>query len=565
MAQRIGMFFRRHGLAALLSLCILSGIGTVAAAFTFQMDDTRITMSRPSDFSGNWSLAGSGTSSLSELFSDHGTLFITAPTVLTAELSPSSFQPKNLCLYFKTENLNFRLYADSVLVFEYGHDQAFSFGKTFGSVENLIDLDVSGSTVLLLELSPQSPNIRGALSAPKIGSRGSIILMLLQKKSMCLLVCILLLLTAAGLLVCSLFQAVRRISPASLFYLGCGVLLVAVWLSAESLLLQFLLNNKAVSYILANFVFLLLPVPFLQFLKQNCLDYGKILSFGEWIQCTYALLRLLFYVFDVIDFEEAEIVSHLPLLFNLILALVICCRERHNRIVRNILCATIVLCVSTVFSIGNYWRGAEEYINIVFIGILLFILILVVGIIRRAFAMQKQAIRAEFYKRCAYTDMMTELENRASFEQRMADLKQEPVFSVILLLFDLNNLKETNDSFGHSEGDRLIQRLAECLHSAFDGCAKTYRIGGDEFVTIFSGKTQEEADGCLAAFQSLLQQANQQNTIPLSVAVGCASGSEPDFAGTADDLFRLADARMYCDKQSAEAALPYCRKTGGML
>ena len=565
MAQRIGTFFQRHGLAMLLSLCILSGIGTVAAAFTFQMDDTRITMSRPSDFSGNWSLAGSGTPVPSELFSDHGTLFITAPTVLTADLSPSSFQPENLCLYFKTDNLNFRLYADSVLVFEYGHDQVFSFGKTFGSVENLIDLDVSGSTVLLLELSPQSPNIRGALSAPKIGSRGSIILMLLQKKSMCLLVCILLLLTAAGLLVCSLFQAVRRISPASPFYLGCGVLLVAVWLSAESLLLQFLLNNKAVSYILANFVFLLLPVPFLQFLKQNCPDYGKILSFGEWIQCTYALLRLLLYVFDVIDFEEAEIVSHLPLLFNLILALVICCREQHNRVARNILCATIVLCVSTVFSIGNYWRGAEEYINIVFIGILLFILILVVGIIRRAFAMQKQAIRAEFYKRCAYTDMMTELENRASFEQRMADLKKESVFSVILLLFDLNNLKETNDSFGHSEGDRLIRRLAECLHSAFDGCAKTYRIGGDEFVTIFSGKTQEEADDCLAAFQSLLQQANQQNTIPLSVAVGCASGSEPDFAGTADDLFRLADTRMYCDKQSAEATLPYCRKTDGML
>ena len=558
MAQRVHTFLKQHSLAVLFSFCILFGCcAATVAAFTFQLDHTRIIANSPSDFSEIWSLATSSKSSQRELFPNQRSLSFTTSTVLTTTLSPSDTENGRTCLYFRTKNLKIRLYTDNALAFEYGYHQLSSFGKSFGSIENLIDLNISDDTVLRLELSPQNSNVPGTVSAPQIGSRDSIILSLFQKKFMCILICVLLLLIAAGLLVGSGIQAIRHLPFASFFSLGCGVLLVAVWLSTETLLLQFLSDNKAFGYILANLAFLLLPVPFLFFLKQACPEYGKILSLGEWIQCLYALFRLLCYVFNVLDFNEAEKISHLPLLFNLILALVICCCERHNRVARNMLFATIVLCTSTVFSISSYWGGFESYPNIVFIGILLFILILVVGMVRRAFAMQKQAVRADFYKRCAYTDWMTELGNRASFEQQLTSLKQEPHTIVTLFLFDLNNLKETNDSFGHSEGDHLICRLADCLHAAFDSCAKTYRIGGDEFVTIFTGLSQKETSACLSLFRSSLEQNNQRNAVPLSVAVGCASNSEPDFIGAVDDLLRLADTRMYCDKQSAEITAPH--------
>lgn len=555
MAQRLRTFLKQHGLAVLFLFCILLGCGaSVFAASTFRLDHTRIVANSLSDFSEGWVWEDSENSFPQKPFTKKKTLFLTGSAVLTAELSASDTKNGVICLFFRTKNLKIRLYADDILSFEYGYHQSSSFGKSFGSIENLVDLNISNDTILRLELSPQDPNAPGTISAPQLGSHDSVILSLFQKKALSILICALLLLIAAGLLIASTVRAIRHLPFASFFALGCGVLLVAVWLATETLLLQFLSDNKAVSYILANLTFLLLPVPFLLLLKQACPEYSKILSLGEWIQCLYAFFRLICYIFDVLDFNEAEEISHLPLLFNLILALIIYWRERHNRAVKNMLYATIVLCISAAFSLSSYWSGYSYYPNIVFVGILLFILVLVLEMTRRAFAMQKKVVRAEFYKRCAYTDWMTELGNRASFEQKLTDLKQEPCTIVTFFLFDLNNLKETNDSFGHSEGDHLICRLADCLHTAFDSCAKTYRIGGDEFVTVFTGLSRKETSACLSFFHSLLEQNNQQNAVPLSVAIGCASNSEPDFIGTVDDLLQLADTRMYHDKQSAETA-----------
>ncbi|MGI6261828.1 MAG: hypothetical protein ACOYJR_08300 [Acutalibacteraceae bacterium] len=84
MAQRVHTFLKQHSLAVLFSFCILFGCcAATVAAFTFQLDHTRIIANSPSDFSEIWSLATSSKSSQRELFPNQRSLSFTTSTVLT--------------------------------------------------------------------------------------------------------------------------------------------------------------------------------------------------------------------------------------------------------------------------------------------------------------------------------------------------------------------------------------------------------------------------------------------------------------------------------------------------
>jgi GGDEF domain-containing protein len=88
----------------------------------------------------------------------------------------------------------------------------------------------------------------------------------------------------------------------------------------------------------------------------------------------------------------------------------------------------------------------------------------------------------------ALTDPLTGLGNRralaAALEDRLDDERADPI---ILALFDLDGFKSYNDSFGHSAGDALLQRLATALGALLDGRGGAYRMGGDESCALLPG------------------------------------------------------------------------------
>jgi diguanylate cyclase (GGDEF)-like protein len=86
-------------------------------------------------------------------------------------------------------------------------------------------------------------------------------------------------------------------------------------------------------------------------------------------------------------------------------------------------------------------------------------------------------------ERRAFTDALTGLPNRAAFNAALPALDCETPGRWALLVLDLDNLKVTNDTFGHQAGDRLLQiagrRIAAAVRPAI-----AYRIGGDEFAIV---------------------------------------------------------------------------------
>jgi len=149
-------------------------------------------------------------------------------------------------------------------------------------------------------------------------------------------------------------------------------------------------------------------------------------------------------------------------------------------------------------------------------------------------------------------DVLTGLYNRNLFEaelERMQDSRLEPINVMVV---DVNGMKTTNDTFGHSAGDELLRRTAQVLKTSFRKEDIIARIGGDEFVVLFQGSITAQ-DAVNRVKDCLNDHNHWYEGSPLSLAIGAASGTR---GSSLVELYKKADYLMYRDKSRARKARP---------
>jgi diguanylate cyclase (GGDEF)-like protein len=145
-------------------------------------------------------------------------------------------------------------------------------------------------------------------------------------------------------------------------------------------------------------------------------------------------------------------------------------------------------------------------------------------------------------------DTLTKLKNRESFELAMQELRSRERKDASLFVFDLNNLKQTNDSQGHSAGDRLLAQIAQLLDCCFEGEGTPYRIGGDEFCVIANPVSDSKASMLLSNLHARVALlAEKDLDAPLGLAYGYATSDKANGIGI-DETFSKADNAMYENK-----------------
>lgn len=159
----------------------------------------------------------------------------------------------------------------------------------------------------------------------------------------------------------------------------------------------------------------------------------------------------------------------------------------------------------------------------------------------------------------AYRDSLTGIKNSTAYSEATAKLNQEincgnPQFGVLVV--DINNLKNANDSYGHNVGDELIVHTAKILMETFK-TSTTFRIGGDEFVVVLTGKDYDNYRNALSRLDEACAQdyiTVCENRIPVSLARGVAL-FDPAIDRVYRDVFAKADHAMYLHKEESKAAL----------
>ncbi len=169
---------------------------------------------------------------------------------------------------------------------------------------------------------------------------------------------------------------------------------------------------------------------------------------------------------------------------------------------------------------------------------------------------RQQAQRA--LEHLALHDSLTDLPNRLQLEQCIeAALASGP--SAALLLLDIDNFKEFNDTFGHRLGDALLRQVGPRLREQLGPGAVVARLGGDEFGILLPGADVDQA----AKLAHALLRVDRPfladgHLFELMACIGIAIF--PEHATNSQVLFQRAEVAMYAAKRSGNSYAVYRRE-----
>lgn len=154
----------------------------------------------------------------------------------------------------------------------------------------------------------------------------------------------------------------------------------------------------------------------------------------------------------------------------------------------------------------------------------------------------------------AYTDTLTGLKNRRALEFILPRMVED-ASTFGLLHVDLDFFKEVNDTKGHAAGDVVLQHVAKVLVDSSRGDDVVARVGGDEFVLVIKGTTDEEVLGriCRRIISEVEQPvAYKDSFCHVSASVGVAI-HRGDVNGSVEQLMADADTALYASKHDGRA------------
>jgi diguanylate cyclase (GGDEF)-like protein len=152
----------------------------------------------------------------------------------------------------------------------------------------------------------------------------------------------------------------------------------------------------------------------------------------------------------------------------------------------------------------------------------------------------------------AYHDSLTDLPNRALFQDRLQQAilrSHRDERGLTVLLIDLDGFKEVNDALGHHAGDQVLQEVAMRLRGALRASDTVARLGGDEFAVLLPATDVNRAE--LAARKILhdLEHPFVADDRPLMVSASIGIAGVPCHAASGEELLQKADSAMYLAKQ----------------
>ncbi len=181
---------------------------------------------------------------------------------------------------------------------------------------------------------------------------------------------------------------------------------------------------------------------------------------------------------------------------------------------------------------------------------------------RKRFELE-QELRESFYrvKVLAERDMLTNLANRylfdESFKVAVANNKRSGS-TLALLLFDVDNFKLINDTYGHSLGDQLLKRVCRRVLSTLRGNELFARLGGDEFALMLTNLNSaydaaRVADRICTCMKLPFEIDSYDVTTSVSIGISVCSGNED----SAEDLLKYADIAMYRSKRAGRGQISF--------
>ena len=160
-------------------------------------------------------------------------------------------------------------------------------------------------------------------------------------------------------------------------------------------------------------------------------------------------------------------------------------------------------------------------------------------------------------------DSLTGIYNRKAMQLHMEEIlqKRDPMLTVALLMFDLDNLKMVNDTYGHKWGDLYIKYAVKHLSGICENHQILGRRSGDEFaVLLYDVESKDGIRRCINGFYQNLAEHKLRlpdgTKQPVTISAGLAWIEEQDLAF--DEYLQMADELLYKAKRTQKGY--YCEE-----
>ncbi|RAZ87006.1 GGDEF-domain containing protein [Mesorhizobium hawassense] len=156
-------------------------------------------------------------------------------------------------------------------------------------------------------------------------------------------------------------------------------------------------------------------------------------------------------------------------------------------------------------------------------------------------------------------DPLTNLLNRYGLEQAIRELGQSDG-PFVAMLIDLDGFKSVNDTYGHTIGDDLLVKVARRIEEHAPQGATIARIGGDEFVLLFSAKESSQQAGTLACaiIAAIANPDPDLNSVRVGASIGIYQAEKPRLT----EMLLKADFALYAAKRGGRNE--YCLFDAGL-
>lgn len=471
------------------------------------------------------------------------------------EIHPSEIPSDSNALIFRTVHQNTVVYIGGRLAYSLKKDTHSSPGSSPGNCWNtvLISFPEQGKEIRV-EIEPVYESIAGFVPDFYAGSRFSIYMEILRQDYSAVLLSLAAMILGFGFMAFSAYSCRHFAFDRSLFMMGQFAVLIGVWKLADTGLVGMLAKREDIASYVAFLTLLLLVVPFAQYIRE------MFTSKDHWIwnlSCMLSigvfLISMGMQVSGIADLREMLWLNHLSMLFMIVVIFPMLYQEVRTVGWNKKLRALVICMGSCLVGLGAdiaiyYISGGVHVTNLGMLAFLIYIVVLGVMSLQDAKRLMTIGMQAKHLEQMAYHDQLTGLYNRAAYAD---DIEREDFTAKdsIILMFDLNNLKYCNDTFGHDKGDLYITSCADMIRQVFSASGRCYRMGGDEFCVLLKHKTLKECERMVQHLKKETENWNDshQEKFTAQIAAGYAMyDGELDY--DIGDTRRRADKMMYKDK-----------------
>ena len=504
------------------------------------------------DFSDGWITADGEPADFSHI----------SGTYTVSRQIPMLTQDTTLFFFYKSSNVTVKI-GDRLIYDTLTPTGAF-FGATPGAsyVSLPIYREDSGSMITLVIDNPYGDG-SGKLSHMYLGRSEDILLNRIRDKAPGFGISFLIASLGIAFILFYLPLRKKRIIGSEMLYLGLFALTIGTFMLTDNRMLQLILRNGHIYHTIAELSMTLITIPLFLYLGKMYSEYSTVMVQGACLLSAvdFAICFGL-NLSGIMDYHESLRLTHLT--YGILIAIVIYAmikgfyQNRRKHLMQNMYhnIGILCLCFGTLLDVLLLWYGnAPETSFFTRMGVLLFLLMEAVQVTLRLLMNYQEGVRTQLLSRLAYHDGLTDLLNRTSYMEELKKLDESHSFHVLLALYDVNNLKYVNDTYGHQKGDEMIRRVADALSEHLGPLGKCYRIGGDEFVFLSTAadsekeflKLQKEFEGSLGNLT--LPDGSES---PITVAMGYSILTH-NTQCSMEEVVQDADTKMYEAKRKMKA------------